>query len=133
MKEINITYLLARLPIGMSMLGHGLVRLPKLAAFSEWMTGSFSKSVLPEFMVLPFSYLLPVLELITGLLLLSGLFTRFAVLLGSAIMLMLIFGSCIIEQWENVFIQVLYGAYFAVLYRYLNFNKISVDQLIIKK
>ncbi|MGY0035917.1 DoxX family protein [Pedobacter sp. NJ-S-72] len=109
MKEINITFLLARLPIGMSMLGHGLVRLPKLAAFSEWMTGSFSKSVLPEFMVLPFSYLLPVLELITGLLLVSGLFTRFAVLLGSAIMLMLIFGSCMIEQWENVFIQVCTG------------------------
>lgn len=89
--------------------------------------------MLPEAMVLPFSYLLPVLELITGLLLLSGLFTRFAILLGSAVMLALIFGSCLIEQWENVFIQVLYGAYFAVLYRYLEFNKISVDQLINRK
>ncbi|KIO77021.1 DoxX family protein [Pedobacter lusitanus] len=133
MKEINITYLLARLPIGMSMLGHGLVRLPKLAAFSEWMVSSFSKSVLPGLLVLPFSYLLPVLEMITGLLLLSGLFTRFAVLLGSAIMLALVFGSCMIEQWENVFIQVLYGAYFSLLYRYLNFNSLSADQLIIKK
>lgn len=133
MKDINITYLLARLPIGMSLFGHGLVRLPKLALFSEWMVGSFSKSMLPEALVLPFSYLLPVLELITGLLLLSGLFSRFAILLGSAIMLALIFGSCMIEQWENVFIQVLYGAYFALLYRYLGFNKISIDQLISRK
>ncbi|MBB5623611.1 thiosulfate dehydrogenase [quinone] large subunit [Pedobacter cryoconitis] len=133
MKDINITYLLARLPIGMSLFGHGVVRLPKLTLFSEWMVSSFSKSMLPEALVLPFSYLLPVLELLTGLLLLSGLFSRFAILLGSAIMLALIFGSCMIEQWENVFIQVLYGAYFAVLYRYLDFNKISIDQLIIRK
>jgi len=133
MKDIKITYLLARLPMGMSLFGHGLVRLPKLTLFSEWMVSSFSKSVLPEALVLPFSYLLPILELITGLLLLSGLFTRFAILLGTAIMLALIFGSCMIEQWENVFIQVLYGAYFAVLYRYLDFNKISIDQLIISK
>lgn len=133
MKDINITYLLARLPIGMSLFGHGVVRLPKLTLFSEWMVSSFSKSMLPEALVLPFSYLLPVLELLTGLLLLSGLFSRFAILLGLAIMLALIFGSCMIYQWENVFIQVLYGAYFAVLYRYLDFNKISIDQLISRK
>jgi len=133
MKHIQITYLLARLPIGMSLFGHGLVRLPKLDAFSLWMVNSFSKSVLPQFMVLPFSYLLPILELVTGILLLSGLFTRFAIWLGTATMLALIFGSCMIEQWENVFVQVLYAAYLTVLYRYLNFNQLSADQLIFKK
>lgn len=132
MKNEEFTYLLARLPVGMSLFGHGLVRVPKLAVFSEWMVGSFSKSMLPEALVLPFSYALPLLELLIGILLLSGLFTRFALAAGTAVMLALIFGSCMIEQWENVFSQVIYGVLFALLYRYNAYNRFSLDQLILK-
>lgn len=42
------SFLLLRLAIGASMLGHGLVRLPKLQTFSHWMVGSFAKSILPQ-------------------------------------------------------------------------------------
>lgn len=133
MKNENLSYLLARLPIGMSLFGHGLVRIPKLAVFSEWMVGTFSKSMIPELLVLPFSYLLPVVELVIGILLLSGLFTRFALILGVGVMLSLIFGSCMIEQWEFVFTQVVYGVYFAALYRYISYNKVSLDHLIFNK
>ena len=41
-------FLLLRLGIGISMFGHGIVRVPKLAAFTEWMVGSMAKSMLPE-------------------------------------------------------------------------------------
>jgi thiosulfate dehydrogenase [quinone] large subunit len=41
------SFLLLRLGIGISMFGHGLVRLPKLAGFSKWMVTSFEKSLLP--------------------------------------------------------------------------------------
>jgi len=127
MKNEEFSYLLARLPIGMSFFGHGLARLPKLEAFSHWMANLFSKTFLPETLVLAFGYILPILELIIGILILIGLFTRSGILLGLIVILMLIFGSSLIEQWENVFIQVVYGAYLVVLYRYLYYNRASFD------
>lgn len=133
MKNEDFSYLLARLPLAMSLFGHGAVRLHKLAEFSQWMTNSFSKSILPEILVRPFSYALPIVELMIGVLLLVGLFTRFALALGVLTMLVLIFGSSMIEQWNNVFIQLIYGAYFAILYRYVDYNRQSFDQLIFKQ
>ncbi len=49
---INTSFLLLRVAIGTSLLGHGLVRLPKLPAFSQWMVGLFAKSMLPSFWLL---------------------------------------------------------------------------------
>jgi thiosulfate dehydrogenase [quinone] large subunit len=128
-KTENISYLLARLPLGMSMFGHGLIRLTKLQSFSSGMVSEFSKSLLPHFLVEVFSYTLPFLEFLTGLLLLVGLFTRFTCIAGVIIMLALIFGSSFLEQWNNIFTQILYGAYFAILYRYSLYNYYSVDML----
>jgi thiosulfate dehydrogenase [quinone] large subunit len=132
MKKEQIAYLLARLPIGMSFFGHGMERLPKLAEFSDHMVGSFSKSILPVALVTPFSYVLPFAELLTGILLLLGLFTRFAAIFGVAIMLALIFGSSMIEQWNNVFTQIIYGAYLALLFYFAGYNAISIDGLLSK-
>ena len=133
MKIENITYLLARLPIGMSMLGHGLIRLTKLQAFSTGMVNEFSKSILPQALVMPFSCMLPFLEFAVGILLLAGLFTRFACALGSAVIVALIFGSSLLEQWNNVFSQLFYGGYFAVLFLYASHNYYSIDHLIKNK
>lgn len=129
MKKEETTYLLARLPIGLSFLGHGLVRLPKLDAFSHGMAKTFGKSMLPQAMVLPFAYTLPVLELATGIFIFFGLFTRLGYVLGSVIMLALIFGSCMIEQWENVFIQLVYSGYLATLFYFAQHNTLSIDDL----
>ena len=133
MKKAQYTYLLARLPIGMSFFGHGLERLPKLDTFVSHMAQPFAKSILPMALVTPFGYVLPFLELITGILLLLGLFTRFATVLGVFIMLALIFGSSMIEQWNNVFAQIIYGAYLALLFYFADYNTVAIDKLIHKK
>jgi thiosulfate dehydrogenase [quinone] large subunit len=129
MNKEKSTYLLARLLIGMSFFGHGLVRVPKLATFSQGLVNSFSKSIIPEILVRPFSYALPVIELTIGILLLLGLFTRFSLTLGVLAMLVLIFGSSMIEQWENVFIQLVYGAYLVLLLGFIQYNAFSIDSL----
>jgi thiosulfate dehydrogenase (quinone) large subunit len=126
------TYLLARLPIGMSFFGHGLERIPKLPEFVDHMAKPFEKSMLPMSLVTPFGYVLPFLELLTGILLLLGLFTRFAAVLGILIMLALIFGSSMIEQWNNVFTQIIYGAYLALLFYFADYNILAIDKLIHK-
>ena len=126
-KKEHIAYLLARLPIGLSFFGHGLIRIIKLNTFSNGMVKQFSKSILPESFVSAFGHVLPFLEFITGLLLLLGLFTRSAMVLGVAIIMMLIFGSSIIEQWNAIFTQLFYAAYLAVLYYFSQYNTISID------
>jgi len=129
-KRAQVTYLLARLPIAMSMFGHGLDRLPKIAGFSQHMVQQFNNAVLPLAAVEVFSHALPFVELITGILLIVGLFTRFATIIGVLVMLALIFGSSMIEQWENVFTQIIYGIYFALLYYFSAYNYYSVDRLL---
>lgn len=123
-------YLLARLAIATSMFGHGLVRLPKLEAFSNWMVESFAKSMLPAGLVTPFSYLLPILEFTIGVLLIIGLFTRTALIGGCLVMIILIFGSSVVENWEAIPSQLIHIAFFAVLLNYLPSNTWAVDNVI---
>ncbi|MBO9584438.1 MAG: DoxX family membrane protein [Flavobacterium sp.] len=126
------SFLLVRLALGTSIFGHGLVRLPKLNAFSIWMTDSFEKSLLPRIVVMPFSYILPIAEFLVGLLLLSGLFTKYALIVGSICMLALLFGTSMIENWEAIPSQLIHIAFFAALLQFIDCNSWAVD-LVIKK
>jgi len=111
------------------MFGHGLIRFTKMPVFVDGMVREFSKSLLPVSLVSLFAYTLPFFEFFSGLLLLLGLFTRFAAILGVCIMLALIFGSSFIEKWDNVFTQLIYGAYFSVVLLFSRYNKYALDGL----
>jgi thiosulfate dehydrogenase (quinone) large subunit len=126
-------FLLLRLAIGASMFGHGLVRLPKLAGFSAWMTTSFEKSMLPTALVKPFSYALPLAEFLIGLLLIGGFLTRQALVAGCIVMVMLIFGSAMIESWDSLPSQLIHAAFFGVLLQFVaTSNRYSIDALVRK-
>ncbi len=125
----TISFLLLRLAIGLSMLGHGLVRLPKLHTFSNWMVGNFSKSMLPKALVIPFSYALPIAEFVVGVLVVSGLFTKAGLILGGIVMLALIFGCCMIELWEALPSQLIHLAFFAILLQFIGSNTWALDNL----
>jgi thiosulfate dehydrogenase [quinone] large subunit len=127
MKKQQYTYLLARLPMGLSFFGHGAIRIIKYAAFTSGMEKQFASSLLPNALVSPFAHVLPFVELLIGILLLAGLFTRFALVLAAILMMALIFGTAAIEQWQGIFTQLFYSAYLAVLFNYTNYNKYSVD------
>lgn len=123
-------FLLLRLGIAISMFGHGLVRLPKLQTFSQWMIGIFEKSMLPKIVVVPFSYFLPIAELTIGLLLFTGLFTKPALLLGGIMMLALLFGTSMIENWEAIPSQLLHLIFCAILLQFIDSNIWSLDSLL---
>ncbi|MDO3627884.1 DoxX family protein [Mucilaginibacter sp. BT774] len=129
-KNPGRTYLMARLPIAVSALGHGLDRIPKVQVFSDHLVSQFSKTILPLKLVSIFSITLPFIELGVGILLILGLFTRFACIVGLITMLALILGSCLIEQWDNVLSQMLYSLYFVMLYYYAFYNRYSFDRLL---
>jgi len=126
----TLAFLFLRLAVGASMLGHGLVRLPRLHGFSAWMTGAFKDSMMPQALVVPFSYALPVLEFAIGLLLVSGLLTRQALIAGNLVMLMLIFGSCLIEEWNAIPSQLIHVLIFSGLLSYLSLNSYAIDNLL---
>ncbi len=132
MSNSQVAYLLARLAIAATMFGHGLVRLPKLAAFSEGMVAKFEKSVLPAFFVSPFSYVLVFTELTVGLLLLIGLWTRGALVAGALAMVSLIFGSCLIEEFGALPSQMIHAAYCCILLVYLPHNRYALDEYLRK-
>lgn len=109
------TSLFLRFPIALSMLGHGLVRLPKLNVFSGWMAEFMQKSYLPQPLILGFGYALPFIEIIIGLFLLAGVFQRYTLYAGLVLMALLIFGSTTIENWTAIDAQLLHAVYFAGL------------------
>lgn len=125
----DIAYLMLRLVAGISFFGHGLVRLPKLNAFSQWMTGNFSKSMLPQNLVTPFSYALPMAEFTIGILLILGVFSPKVIIAGWVVMLLLMFGTCLIENWEALPSQMIHAIILIALYQFIAANSISLDQL----
>jgi thiosulfate dehydrogenase [quinone] large subunit len=126
------SFLLLRIAIAISMFGHGLVRLPKLVTFSNWMTSSFENSMLPKIIVIPFSYILPIAEFSIGTLLLLGLFTKPSLIAGAVVMLILLFGTSMIENWEAIPSQLIHIAFFALLLHFIDYNSWAVDTLIKK-
>ncbi|AIY12979.1 DoxX family protein [Cellulophaga baltica] len=127
MKEYRLGYVLARIVIGVSMFGHGLVRLPKLEGFKNFMVKNFENSMVPEFLVTPFAYALPILEFAVGILLIIGLFTRQALVLGAILMIMLVFGSTMIENWGIIDSQLIHALIFIGLLLGINYNYWSLD------
>lgn len=111
MKDFKTTYFFLRLPIAISLVGHGLVRLPKLEMFSNWMVTSMEKSAIPSFLIVPFSYILPIVEFLIGLSLLIGFQTKYTIYSGLVLMSLLILGSASIENWSAIEAQLLHSAY----------------------
>jgi thiosulfate dehydrogenase (quinone) large subunit len=125
----EFAYGLLRLAMGVNMFVHGLVRFPKLDEFSNWMVGYFQDTFLPEILVTILAYSIPFVEFIVGLLLILGLFTRQALLVGALLMVVLIFGSCLKENWEWAAFQMIYAIFFFMLSYFIELNKISLDKL----
>ncbi|WP_159467477.1 DoxX family protein [Dyadobacter sp. 3J3] len=131
MNSPQLSFLLARLSVGMSMFGHGLARLPKLQVFSNGMVSQFEKSILPSIIVTPFSYILPIAELLIGIFLLIGLFTRQTLVAGSVVMIALIFGSSMIEEWGAIPSQLIHAAFFTILLSFeKSYNTFAVDSVL---
>lgn len=129
MKTTNeqLAYALFRITMGVAMLGHGLVRIPKLPVFRDGMVKMFD-GVLPAALVTPFATILPFVEFVIGALLIVGLFTRYAIVAGAVLMMVLIFGACMKENWEIVGMQMVYAFLYYVLLRFYGHNVYALSK-----
>ncbi len=123
----QLAFVLARITIGLNLLIHGVVRIPKLSKFVAHITEGFRDTYLPHFIVLPFAYILPFIELILGLLLLIGLKTRWATAAGALLIAILIFGTSLQEDWALVGSQMIYAIFFFIMIKNLEHNAFAID------
>lgn len=117
----QLAYFLLRITMGVNFFGHGLVRLTKIDDFRTWMLGEFKNAPLPEVIPYSFATVLPFIEFGIGVFLILGLFTRQVIISGALIIIVLIFGSCLIEKWDFVGFQMIYAiSFFLLLHLYPN-------------
>lgn len=117
-RDQRVAYLLLRLITGMDFFGHGFARIftgTHLGGFAHWMVGDMAKSPLPAPLVLATGYVVPCVELVIGVLLLAGLATRFALVLAMLLIVVLMFGITMKQDWNVAGQQLLYGLVLAVL------------------
>lgn len=125
----KIVYLIIRLSLGISIFMHGFVRIPVLDTFTYGLVSEFTYSFLPNQLIQAFAYALPFLELIIGLCLIIGLLTKRIAIAGSFLMLILIFGVSLIENWNALPAQFIHLIFYIALIQYNSSNAYAIDRL----
>jgi len=129
-EDISRAYVLLRVTLGLNICLHGVVRWVKgLHSVAESFVPMFAKTPLPSWSVYDFGYVLPILEAFIGAAVLFGLQTRRALQAGSILMLVLMFGSSLREDWPTVGIQLTYSVVYCILIAGVQFDGFGIDRL----
>ncbi|GAB3992773.1 hypothetical protein GCM10028807_26380 [Spirosoma daeguense] len=121
MNSNQLAQLVIRIGLGINMLMHGLVRIPKLQAFVAKTEAGFANTILPPLLTKSFLYTLPFFELICGILILiGGQFSKWGYLLGGLIIGSLLFGTTLKEDWTGAGNQIIYVIAFYLALRGLD-------------
>jgi thiosulfate dehydrogenase (quinone) large subunit len=125
----SIGHALLRVGLGLDFLAHGLSRIGQLPGFAETMKGMFAKSFLREPLVLVTAYAIPPVELVVGLGIVLGLLLRPALIAGGIEMWILLFGSCLIQQWDMAAFQLIYLLLLSLLLATLQHDRLSIGAI----
>lgn len=124
----RLAYALLRIVAGLNLLMHGVGRmLAGPSTFASKLVGQFAHAPLPGWSVWSFGMVLPAIEALLGLLLLIGLRTRAALVGASLLMMVLTFGSGLVQDWPVAGLQLTYALVFSVLLFLLRYNGWSAD------
>lgn len=130
-REREIAYLLFRVMLGINICLHGVTRLAGGdAKFAGGLISQFAHTALPHPLLVAFAYILPWAEAILGFLITLGLLTRSALAAGFLLMILLTFGTCLLQEWPVAGTQLIYGIAYAALLWALACNRYSVDAVL---
>ena len=123
-----IAYTIMRVALGLNIFMHGFTRYQTgIGSFQEALEKEFTGTILPVPLVGLFGRSLPALETIIGALLIAGLFSQAAIIAGSLVMLVLIFGKSVKGDWQVVSLQMIYVAFYSALGFLTGYNTLSAD------
>jgi len=127
--DVQLGYSAFRITLGMNIFFHGAMRL--ITGLDAWVTmqaAVFTKQpILPMWSVFAFLYVLPFIEVVLGTLTFLGLYTRWALIGGSVMMLILVFGNDTRQDWGTVGNNMHYVLYYALLIAGLKYNAFALD------
>lgn len=124
----KLAYAMLRIFVGLNIMMHGLSRLVAgLSQFAAHLQMQFAHSPLPSWSVQIFGTMLPVVEALLGLFLFIGFKTRAALVAGSLWLLVLTFGSSLIQDWQAAGTQLVYALAYALLLFLHRYNALSID------
>jgi thiosulfate dehydrogenase [quinone] large subunit len=126
--DIGLALALARVGLGVNIALHGWTRVFKFQEFSVHLERQFANSILPQPLVDASAYGIVGAECILGLLLLTGLALRFALSAGSLLMIVLLFGTCLIQDWDAAGEQLIYLAYYTALLALCGLDRWPLDK-----
>jgi thiosulfate dehydrogenase [quinone] large subunit len=124
-----IAYTILRVSFGANIMLHGVSRiLMGHAAFLAYLTHYFEKaSYVPVSMLSVFATVQPWVETVLGLLLVIGLATRFSLIAGALVIMCLVFGTNLAQDWLVSGLQLIYAFLYYYLLVHLDQNRFSVD------
>jgi uncharacterized membrane protein YphA (DoxX/SURF4 family) len=127
--DVQLGYSAFRITLGMNIFFHGAMRL--ITGLDAWVTmqaAVFTKQpILPMWSVYAFLYVLPFIEVVLGALTFVGLYTRWVLIGGSVMMLILVFGNDTRQDWGTVGNNMHYVLYYALLIAGLKYNAFALD------
>ena len=129
--DLELAYAAFRITLGVNIFFHGTMRL--ITGLDPWVQMQakvfVDNPLLPMWAVLAFLYALPFVEAILGALTALGLFTRWALLAGSAMIFWLVFGNLTRQDWGTVGNNMHYVLYYSLMIAGLRFNCFALDTL----
>ena len=132
--DYSLAYALMRAMLGVNIAMHGISRiLMGVGVFAAGIEKQFAATVLPHFAVATFANVLPWAEASIGLLILFGVATRYALVAGALLMIVLTFGSNLHQDWQVAGLQLIYAIAYALLIALHKYNAFSLDQLLFTK
>lgn len=132
--DASIAYLLLRLSLGLVLFLHGVVRLA--GHYEQFVNGtlqSFAETPLPAGAVHVAAFYIPPVEAVLGFFILAGLLTRPALIGGALLMIFLLFGKSMQQDWTTVAIQLLYAQLYFVLLAWRRYNHFALDSFLSRK
>jgi len=129
--DAAIAYAILRVSFGANIMLHGVSRIYMgHAAFLAYLTHYFEKApYFPAGMLSSFATVQPWVELILGVLLMIGLVTRFSLVAGGLVILCLVIGTNLAQDWLVSGLQLIYALLYYYLLVHLDQNRYSVDGL----
>lgn len=133
--ELSAFSLILRLIFGQLFLFAGINKFLADGTIGEWAKGTasgFEKTILPQFVVLPYAYALPFIEVIAGALLIAGVATRGTMLFTAFLLLSLAQGMVLQGNYAVAGTNAVYVFIAAVAFLASRWNDYSVDGLVAK-
>jgi thiosulfate dehydrogenase [quinone] large subunit len=127
--DAELAYSFFRFSMGVVIFFHGAMRM--ITGVDAWVAKEsqifVGNPLLPMWFVVGFLFVLPYIEVALGTLTIIGLYTRWALLLGAALMLILVFGNLTRQDWGTVGNELHYVLYYTIMLAGMKYNRFALD------